>query len=167
MAFNKKQYNIKYNHDYYFKHEEERIVYNKIYHSSVEYKKKRKEKRANSYKNDPCYKIECCLRRRLLAALNGNIKYGRTKELLGCSYIEFKQHIEKQFQTGMTWDNWGNTLGKWVIDHINPCSSFDLSNPEHQKFCFLFINLRPLWWEDNAAKGDKQMTDIFTNANKN
>jgi hypothetical protein len=45
--------------------------------------------------------------------------------------------------------------GKIHLDHKKPCALFDLSNPEHQKLCFHFSNIGPLWWLDNIKKGDK------------
>lgn len=63
-----------------------------------------------------------------------------------------KKHLEKQFQNGMTWKN--HTKDGWHIDHIIPCSFFDLSDPEQQKECFNYKNLQPLWAEDNLSKGN-------------
>ena len=51
----------------------------------------------------------------------------------------------------MTRENYG----KWHIDHIRPCSSFDLSKPEEQSICFHYSNLMPLWAEENLKKGSK------------
>jgi hypothetical protein len=59
--------------------------------------------------------------------------------------------MESLFLEGMSWDNYG----KWHIDHIRPCSSFDLSDTEQQKICFNYKNLQPLWAEDNLRKGAK------------
>ena len=39
------------------------------------------------------------------------------------------------------------------VDHIKPCSSFNLEDPEEQKKCFHYKNLQPLWAKDNLAKG--------------
>jgi len=50
----------------------------------------------------------------------------------------------------MNWENYG----KWHIDHIRPCNSFDLSNREQQKLCFHYLNLQPLWGTENNAKKD-------------
>lgn len=52
----------------------------------------------------------------------------------------------------MTWDKFLN--GEIHIDHIYPCSSFDLTDPEQQKACFHWSNCQPLWVKDNLIKGD-------------
>lgn len=84
-------------------------------------------------------------------ALKNNSKNSSITILLGCSILEFKQHIEKQFVRGMDWNNYG----KWHIDHIKPCDSFDLSLESEQKICFHYSNLQPLWAKDNLSKGRK------------
>jgi hypothetical protein len=76
-----------------------------------------------------------------------------TKGFLGCTFQEFKAHLESQFTEGMTWDNMGR--GGWHIDHIIPCAFFDLTKPSHQKVCFNWQNLQPLWAEENRSKSDK------------
>jgi len=50
--------------------------------------------------------------------------------------------------------NWSN-YGKWHIDHIKSCASFDLSKKSEQKKCFHYTNLQPLWAEENIKKGGK------------
>jgi len=86
---------------------------------------------------------------------NGQQKDDHTVTLLGCSITEFREHIEKQWQAGMTWDNRGVGHDKWQIDHITPLASFDLTKPEQQKLAFHFSNQQPLWHCDNAKKSDK------------
>jgi hypothetical protein len=66
---------------------------------------------------------------------------------------QLKQYIETLFKPGMTWGNHGN-FG-WHLDHIIPCSSFDLTDVEQQKKCFHYTNLQPLWAKDNIKKGSK------------
>lgn len=51
----------------------------------------------------------------------------------------------------MGWDNYG----EWHIDHIIPCSSFNLSILEDQKKCFHYTNTQPLWKIDNLRKGNR------------
>ena len=79
------------------------------------------------------------------------VKAYKTMELIGCTVEFLRQHLERQFHEGMSWNN----HGKWHIDHIQPCSSFDLTKREEQLMCFHYSNLQPLWAEDNLAKGAK------------
>jgi hypothetical protein len=107
-------------------------------------------------KTDLKFKLTCILRTRVGHALKGNSKSARTMELLGCSADELKKHLEAKFQTGMTWGNYGRD--GWHIDHIIPCASFDLSKSEEQKRCFDFMNLQPLWADENRKKHTKILT---------
>lgn len=82
----------------------------------------------------------------------GAAKPASSETLLGCSFEVFRQHLECQFRKGMTWQNYGPT---WHIDHIIPCSAFDLTQPAHVRQCFHFTNLRPLWAKANSRKRAK------------
>ena len=57
--------------------------------------------------------------------------------------------LDGPFTEGMIWVN----QGKWHIDHIRSCASFDLADPERQRLSFLWTNLQPLWAAENRAKG--------------
>ena len=63
------------------------------------------------------------------------------------------KYLERKFQPGMTWRN--QSRFGWHIDHIKPCSKFDLSDPIQQKICFNYKNLQPLWAEENIRKSNK------------
>jgi hypothetical protein len=78
-------------------------------------------------------------------------KVGNTMKLTGCSKEELFTFLEAEFEPEMTWDNYG----KWHIDHIRPCASFNLEDPEEQRKCFHWTNLQPLWAVDNIRKSDK------------
>lgn len=69
----------------------------------------------------------------------GTIKEGHTIDILGYSALELKEHIEKQFTIGMSWNNYGD----WHIDHIKPVITFS-SDVDIKVVCAL-DNLRPLW----------------------
>ena len=103
--------------------------------------------------SNPNVRLRYVLRGRLWSALTKkNIKKTTSvMELTGCSIDFLKHHLESLFLEGMSWDNYG-TYG-WHVDHILPCASFDLSDPEQQKICFHYTNLQPLWREDNLSKG--------------
>lgn len=120
--------------------------------SNDEYKKRfneyRKQKRIEN--SQYCFMDRLRSRvRKMLKTQNGE-KYFKTQELLGCSFEKFKEHIEKQFYGNMSWD-----LKNFELDHIIPCSWFDLKNDKHQKICFNYKNIQPLTSEDNSKKSDK------------
>jgi len=136
---------------HYRKNRDEILADSKLYQSKNKDKinariKKKRETNAE-------FRVSCCLRKRLNRAIKGENKSAATKELLGCTYKYVRQHLENQFTEGMSWDNHG--LHGWHIDHIMPCASFDLSDPEQQRECFHYTNLQPLWAEDNLKKSDK------------
>ena len=110
--------------------------------------KNRKDYMRDRRKVDSNFRLLGNLRHRLNMALKNDSKSARTMKLIGCSIDFLKQHLEKQFKSGMSWSNYG----KWHIDHIKPCASFDLSKPSEQRKCFNYINLQPLWAEENLRK---------------
>ena len=105
----------------------------------------------NKIKSDPNFKIRFIMKQRVRSALKNNIKSGKTIELLGLSINEFWLYLQSKFKPGMTKENYG----KWHLDHIIPCSSFDLSDPKQQAKCFHYSNIQPLWAEENLKKGAK------------
>ena len=115
-----------------------------IIKKAYEHKKKR-------LMEDPLFKLLERLRGRILIAIKSQAgeKAAKSIELLGCSIEHVRDHLESQFTEGMTWEN----HGEWHIDHMRPCASFNLEEPEDQKKCFHWTNLQPLWAADNLAKG--------------
>jgi hypothetical protein len=101
-------------------------------------------------KLDSEFRIVQNLRRRVNHFLKG-ARSASTLELLGCNVEYLKRHLGSQFTIGMTWDNYG----EWHIDHIRPCTPFDLSDPDQQKQCFHYSNLQPMWAVENLSKGCK------------
>jgi len=105
--------------DEYERRKEKMMLNNKIRH---------KEKS----KNDPFYRLITSIRGRiknsLFIYLKDNAKKSKgSEEILGCSWKEFKIHIESQFLPWMTWNNFGDACGdspeydcSWDLDHIIP-----------------------------------------------
>lgn len=83
---------------------------------------------------------------------NGARKAARTMELIGCTIAEVRAHLESKFLPGMTWENCGRN--GWHIDHHKPCKRFNLTDPDQQRICFRYTNLKPLWEADNISKSD-------------
>jgi hypothetical protein len=107
--------------------------------------------RANRRKTDPLYKLKCTIRSRTRSAFKskGFKKNTKTEKMLGCDWNTSKQHLERQFTKGMSWDN----HGEWHIDHIIPLSSAK-SVEELTKLAH-YTNLQPLWAKDNLSKGSQ------------
>lgn len=155
-----------YKKKYYEENKEKISIKGAEYNSKPETKEKRKKYREKNkekiriyrnkyhnhkYKNDLIFRLRniliCSLNRALKR--KNNIKSDRTEILLGCTIQKFKQYIEKQFLPEMTWENHGLI---WEIDHIKPCSKFDLSIEEQQLECFNYKNCQPLFKTTEIAK---------------
>ena len=105
----------------------------------------------NRRASDINYRIAYNLRRRLQKLVTR--KTGSAVRDLGCSIEEFHEYIEAQFQSGMTWENWGQN--GWHLDHIKPLSAFDLTDREQVLEVCHYTNLQPLWAKENLRKGAK------------
>ena len=136
---------------YYENNPEKRRAYNRKRSKRPETKKRNNARQRERMKTDPVFKLKRTLRTRIWDALKGRYKSASTMKLLGCSIPHLKDHLEKQFLPGMTWEN----HGKWHIDHMMPCASFDLTDPEQQRQCCHYTNLQPMWGKENMSKQDK------------
>ena len=99
---------------------------------------------------DLLYKLKHGFQRRLNKSLKRNkFIYSKSIDLLdiiGCSFEEFKRHLESKFENWMTWDNYGKYNGEfnygWDIDHVIPISTatseIEVKNLNH------YTNLQPL-----------------------
>jgi hypothetical protein len=161
-----KEYNKKYKKKYYEDNKEEIKEKRKVYYKNnkdkfIAYYNENKKRidynhfiyKKNRYNTDMSYRILHNSRNRINKVLNGNSKSKTTENLLGCSVEYFKKHLESLFTPGMTWENYG--YHGWHIDHILPCSAFELKNSEEQEICFHYTNMQPLWKNDNLIKKDK------------
>ena len=86
---------------------------------------------------------------------SGTTKTEFTVRYMGCTVEKLWIHLESQFEDGMTRSNYN----KWQCDHFFPVASFDLQNPVHQRACFHYKNIRPMWAQDNLRKSDKYDKD--------
>lgn len=104
------------------------------------YNKKRK-------KEDLLFRLSFDMRN----SVNRYLKYRskKTLDIVGCTPQELKEHLEKQFSNGMSWEN----RVEWHIDHIIPLSS-PKTEEELHKLCH-YTNLQPLWAVENMKKGNK------------
>jgi len=103
------------------KHSKEYYKNNKkhILNTNKKYRELNKEKlnenariyKYNKYHTDPLYKLKQTCRRRLNAILtqSGYSKCSRTFYIIGCLPKDLKEHLEKLFQKGMSWENHGKS----------------------------------------------------------
>lgn len=157
-----REHRDKYYQIYKEEHKEERREYGREYmreyyqRHKEELREKKKKYLMRRRHTDPQYRLRMNLKNRLWHALcsRGIRKNGTyTEEIIGCSISFLKQQLESQFQTGMSWDNYG----VWVVDHIIPDSSFpynSVDDPECRK-CWNWENLQPLWEWENRVKSNR------------
>lgn len=151
---------------YYHKHRHKRLLQAKLYKEKNQLKvqlslrawRSKNKVHVNNYmRNRLATNIHAAIRHRMSSRIlkvlkrNKLRKNNTTVKFLGIGLDGFKKHIESLFLPGMSWSN----RHLWHIDHVRPCSSFDLTIPEQQFQCFNYKNLQPLWALDNMRKSDK------------
>ena len=101
--------------------------------------------------SDPLYKAKLAIRSTISCSIRnqGYKKNGRTYEILCCTYEYFKEHIERQFTDGMSWDNYG----EWHLDHKTPISWATTEEEVYE--LNKYENFQPLWASENCSKGNR------------
>ena len=144
------------------KHSKRVAATQKKYRETNREKVRRAQNRWQARKmSDLDFRIKKLLRGRTgiaIKAVNGAKKCAKTTEMLGCSIEDFRIYLESKFESGMTWENYGKV---WHVDHIMPCAIFNMTKPEHQKRCFHFSNMQPLFVTDNLKKNRWHFSDQF------
>ena len=119
-------------------------------------RKKRQVYTANRFATDEQFKLRHYLRSRLRTAMNRGKKAapkaGSAIRDLGCTIKELWEHLESQFQPGMTRENWGKA---WEVDHFYPLNQADLTDRAQFLAVNNWQNLRPMTPAENDAKDDK------------
>ncbi len=134
-----------YNKTYYWKNKQALINRARVYQK-------------NRYKKNVAYKLKmiCVGRIRLALKQQDAARYYKYSDLIGCSWKDLQKYLESKFKPGMKWKH--HTYQKrrrfraFHIDHIKPCTAFDLNNAEEQKKCFHYTNLQPLFVDEHYTK---------------
>lgn len=84
-------------------------------------------------------------------------KDNKTGNYTGCSMPYLKIWFEFHFTDTINWNNYGD----WHIDHVLPCSHFDLTKVDDQMKCFNWQNLRPCLKLENMEKGNKIIESVI------
>lgn len=157
--------------EYYLKNKE------RIKAKANKYYAENKEKcieRNNKYERerrqrDPMFRLKLNVRGAVYKALKRQSggKYGsKTLDALGYEISELREHLEKQFNEDMTWENYGSY---WHLDHIYPQSKLPYDTLDHPNFkkVWALSNLQPLEGIENIKKGNKVIEGMEEDMDKN
>lgn len=153
--------NREYQKMYYRKNRKKRIVNIIKYQKSDKRKaymkvycrtEKNKSYRRNKYKIDTNFLIMMRLRNLLRLNFNRHTKTGKlmSSKKYGIEWKPIIEHLTKTLPP-----DFKDHPSNWHIDHIKPCSKFDLTDPEQVKRCFSADNLQWLTAEENIRKGGR------------
>ena len=112
------------------------------------------------HKKDPLPHNISSIIQRVLKENNGSKNNSSIWVYLPYTPKQLREHIEKQFELWMNWDNYGklnNEKRTWNIDHIIPQSFLPYDSMDHPNFlkCWSLENLRPMDSKENTKKGNK------------
>lgn len=92
--------------------------------------------------------------------VNGGSKRGYSIfDYLPYTFVELKSHLESQFDSWMSWNNYGgrndNPERTWHVDHVIPQANFNFKSMDDPQFleCWSLENLQPLEKKANMSKG--------------
>jgi vacuolar-type H+-ATPase subunit I/STV1 len=143
-----------YQRDYRTKNKERIRERDRIYYQK---NKDKIHKRQNQhYHENPVYRMRVIVSRAVGIALKkqGSTKGGSTFSALPYSPQDLVEHLERQFDDKMNWDNYGSY---WDVDHIYPQSLLPYDSLDHPNFqkCWALENLQPLEHIANIRKSNK------------
>lgn len=139
-------------------------------HKEIARKKSKKQRQKLSYK------IKAHVSRQVNFALHraGKSKQGNSVlKFLSYTIQELKEHLQKQFEPWMTWNNYGiyknstwdesdQSTWTWSIDHIIPQSTLPYVSMTDDNFkkCWALDNLRPLSTKQNTFDGSNRIRHL-------
>lgn len=116
-------------------------------------RRRNREDFAKRYGTDLQFTLKHRLRALIRVSLSNGREGRRMQEILGYGVDELRQHLERQFTRGMSWEKM--LRGEIHIDHIRPVASFNITGVDDPAFkeCWCLSNLRPAWANENLSKG--------------
>jgi len=81
-------------------------------------------------------------------------------EYLGCDIKTYAQYLEKLFETGMDWGNYGFYNHNWCIDHKIPFQHREYTMEETIRLCH-YMNTQPMWAKKNREKWSNRCDALF------
>lgn len=122
-----------------------------------------------TYHSNPLFKLRKRCSNMVRDYIKGS-KNGSIIKYLPYTIYELKEHLEKQFESWITWQNWGKYDPKtwddnnsatwtWQLDHIVPHSTFQYISMQDDNFkkCWALDNLRPYSAKQNIKDGTSRI----------
>ena len=85
----------------------------------------------------------------------GQATTSQYEKYINCTVEEFLNYLESQFESWMTWNNYGKASLKkqtWNLGHIRGCNTFDLSKEADRFICFNYTNIKPIDSRTNSQQ---------------
>ena len=114
------------------------------------------EYRRNRLATDPAFRMNHTIGTQMRNALGSGKGRRSWTAIVGYSADALRAHLEAQFESWMTWENYGTA---WHVDHRRPIASFRF--PEQVVECWSLANLRPLAAAENLQKGARIISDVI------
>lgn len=109
------------------------------------------QKANDRFANNPIAKLKKVCRTRIYNVLKGKSN-DATLKLIDCQPEFLLSWLQYNFKDSMNFENHGSF---WHIDHVIPCSLFNLAENEEIDHCFRWTNLQPLEGSKNTSKQNK------------
>lgn len=155
------EYKRQYSKIYHEEHKEQAKEYSKCYQENNKIKEKQRYAKYHltHYNIDLKYTIDHKVMSTIYASLKSNFHDTIYNKYLNYNMVTLKEHLEKQFTSEMSWDNYGSY---WELDHIIPKSQFNYSSVDDKEFqlCWSLSNLRPLSKTENRQRPKKRFDII-------
>ena len=150
-------------HRHYEAHKDEVLAKHRAYNKRN--KAKNNQRRARKRREDVILRLRERVSRLIhfMITSRGGTKDSSVLKHLPYTIIELKQHLEKQFEPWMSWDNYGRYRRggnrTWHIDHVIPQSllPYDSMDRENFRKCWALQNLRPLESVANIRKSNHML----------
>jgi hypothetical protein len=165
-----KKHNSEKHRQYLMKHKERLAVISSQYYKDKRHHCEHKTNKQSCRICTPNGHLKTLVTARIGHALKAkkSKKSKKTIEYLGCDIPTFREHLEKSFKEGMTWENQGED--GWDIDHIIPVlyqqDGIAPSLEEVGKRLH-YTNCQAMWHTENVKKGNRYCGDYQSESESN
>ncbi|AGC01926.1 intron encoded nuclease [Acanthamoeba polyphaga moumouvirus] len=133
----------------------------RVYKRTEKYKAYARNYANNKHKTNLIERLKTNIRNRIRHSVKKRNE--SSSELIGCPIELLIEWLEFNFDENMNWTNYGSY---WHMDHIKPCSSFNLDDILEREKCFNWTNVAPMKASENESKHAKIDEELILFYNK-